>query len=430
MNSARINRLQNLAILVLTLSAVLLFADLPLFGALSDQSLYELARLRLRQEPAAAEGRTVGASSFVLPVRMVFTNHYTRFGEEALTTLSNDFERAGTWLGEAIGSAYAMTPVSESAFLAALRGEGLYFDFTVALPPEFFADMLGVTAAEAELGDVRRMLLFPMEDSDAALFVQDGAGSCYRFSTAVSSTALADFLAALDGNGVDFAFMLGEDYAALSPYTLVMSETPSPVVLSASNALGGNEDELLRLSGFSTHSDNRFIDSSGTVIVREVSNTLYLRPDGTVDYQGGIAEDDSICFVPAAEPGVPTRTEAAAAAQTLAAALLQNAVGDAALYLSGVSGGEGVYEITFDFMSDGTPIRFMDGSHAVTVTVTGQSITAYTLRMRHYTPTEETAPLLPLSLSAAIARGYEGTELSVAYVDVGGELVSPAWIAD
>ena len=201
-------------------------------------------------------------------------------------------------------------------------------------------------------------------------------------------------------------------------------------MLTAVNAVSGSEDELVRRAGFSTNTDNRFTESSGTVIVRDVSSTLYLRPDGAVDYQGGGAAADSPYYVPAAVVGMPTATEAVLAAQRMASSLLRDLTGDAELCLSGVGNLGRRYEICFDLIADGTPIRFSDGSHAAVFTIDGQSITAFSLRPRRYTLTEEPTLLLPFAQAAAIARIYNGAELDVVYVDAGGEAVQPTWIAD
>ncbi len=81
-------------------------------------------------------------------------------------------------------------------------------------------------------------------------------------------------------------------------------------------------------------------------------------------------------------------------------------------------------------MAAGTPIRFMDGSHALTVTVEAQHISAFTLKTRCYALTEDPTLLLPAALSAAIARVWDGAELIVAYVDNGADRIFPAWIAE
>lgn len=426
----RFDLVQNLAIVLLTLSAGFLFASLPLFGALSDRSLVELAREHILNENARPEADAVGVPALAFPVRIVYANGFSRIGVDAITTLSDEFERAGTFLGEAIGSAYDEEAVTESEFLDALSGRGLYFDFTAALPFDVLSGSLGVSASETELANARRMLLCPTDAEEAVFYAQDGAGKSSRFSTAVSSAALDDFLAARSGSGADFAFMLGDDYARLSPYTLVLSVPAPRGTLTASNAVSGNEDTILHRAEFNAHTENRFTESSGSVIVREASSMLYLRPDGTVDYAGGAVEPDSLYFVAASDPAAPTASEAAAAAQRLISALLQDLLGDAAIYLSGVSAGGGRVEIRFDLMADGTPIRLPGDAHAARVTVEGQSITAFTLNARSYTYSEEPSLLLPFAQAAAIARVWDGAELATVYLDTGTESVQPAWIAE
>ncbi len=430
MSEKGIDRAQNITIVTLLLTAVLLFTSLPLFGDLSDRSLLELAREHFRREETSVGSGTSDVAHLALPVRMVYTNDYARLGAGMLTTLSDEFERAGTYLGEALGSANNPVPISELVFLSALRGEGLYFDFTSTLPSEVLFNLLGVTAAKSETETVRRVLLAPAGENDAVLYVQDGAGAHIRFSTAVSSADLMDFLASQSGVSASFAYLLGASYAQLSPYTIVLNDTESHNALSASNVLSAGEETFLRRAGFNAHAENRFTESSGTVIVREATSMLYLRPDGTVDYQGSEAARGTIYYVPAAEPGAPTPAEAAAAAQTLVATLMQDFLGSASLYLSSVERGEESYEICFDLMVDGIPVRFADGSHAASVIITDQHVAAFSLKARRYAQTDTAAQLLPFSLSSAVAATWNRAELIVAYVDAGGDRVDPAWIAE
>lgn len=426
----RMNRVQNVVIVLLTLTAMLMFASLPIFGPLSDRSLLSLARNGARLEKAESVPDAVEAPRLTIPVRMVYSNSFERLDSSALTTLSDEFESAGTFLGEAIGSAGSVSPVRETVFLSALRGEGLYFDFTFSLPSELLSEMLGVSLSELAPDTVRRALLSPTHMGDAMLYVQDGNGKFYLFSTAVNSAALTEYLASRSGENTDFAFMLGQDYSQLSPYTLVLKSPAPKNTLQSVNSLPGAEDGLLRRAGFSTHAENRFTEASGTVIVREIASTLYLRPDGSVDFLGGAAEPDSLYFVPSATPGAPTPAEAAVAAQRAAVTLLRDMLGDAELCLSGIQGSGERYEITFDPLANGAPIRLANGAHTAVVTINGQSVTAFSLKPRRYTLTEGQTLLLPFAQASAIARVMHGAELAVAYVDTLGEEVSPAWIAD
>lgn len=424
-----VRRIQNLAILLLTLSALFLVGNLPLFGELSDRSLIELAYTRLNDERIPETNRSQPLQELAAPIRIVFSNSFTRYGADSLTTLSSEFEAVGFPLREAIGSANTMSRVNERILLEKLRGEGLYFDFITELPLDLLGQILGVAAPDTGLTAVRRMFLCPAEGDEAILYMQDRQLGWCRFLTAVHSSALKDYLASLSGNGAALACVLDSEYASLSPYTFVPGETVSYPVAECSETVSESVlTSFLRRAEFNAHTDNRFVESSGTVIVREASNTIHLYPDGTITYQGERAGEGSLFFVPSASPDKPTMPEAVSAACHLASALLQEPAGDAVLYLSGVSRGAGTYTATFDYMLNGTPICFSDGTHAAVVTVAGDSITSFTMKLRQYTLTDTPALLLPVRQAAGIVRQQREADLTVVYYDNGGATVAPAWI--
>ena len=55
-------------------------------------------------------------------------------------------------------------------------------------------------------------------------------------------------------------------------------------------------------------------------------------------------------------------------------------------------------------------------------------VTSMELRIRQYTVAEVSSLLLPLRQTLAIVP--EGAELSIGYVDNGGDTISAAWLAD
>ena len=279
--------------------------------------------------------------------------------------------------------------------------------------------------------DVRRCLLGLDGEDTATLYLQDTKQGVYRFSTAVSAASVRDYLESQDGGNADFARSLGEGYTSLSPYTLVFDSVSARRELSAANALSDYpSEELLRRAEFNPHTKDRYVESSGTEVVIEGQRKLYLHTDGMLSYSGGAAEDGSLFAVAAADAAHISRAELCAAARGLIGALTQGRIGDAALFLSGIESDDDGATVFFDYMAGGTPIRFSDGSHAAEVRIEGQSITAFSLRLRRYTLTERDSLLLPLALSRAIAQRYPGCELTVAYIDSYGESVGASWIAD
>ena len=330
-----LDRLQNLAIAVLSLSFLFLLVQTPLFGDAGDTTIASTVRgwFTDRQTSAAEEPDSLAA--LAVPVRIVQSNDFIRSGLDALTTADDAFETVGSFLGEAIGSARGISSVSENTFLSALDGSGLYF--ACDLPLEVLSARLGVQSPTARQLDVRRCLLSLGGEDTATLYLQDTKQGVYRFSTAVSAASVKDYLESQDGGNADFARSLGEGYASLSPYTLVFDSVSVRRELSAANALSDYpSEELLRRAEFNPHTKDRYVESSGTEVVIEGQRKLYLHPDGMLSYSGGAAEDGSLFAVAAADAAHISRAELCAAARGLVGALTQGRIGDAALFLSGI----------------------------------------------------------------------------------------------
>lgn len=419
---------QNLAIAALTVSALFLLTQTPLVGDLAGKSPQELAQDLFSGGEAAEESVSADLTGLALPVHVVFTSEYARFGLDAVTTLDTEFEQAGIFFSEALGSAEALSPCAESTLLDALRESGLYLALDADTPLSLLAGILGVAAPERELSRVSRLLLSPAEDDGALLYLYDRDEGCFSCRTTVSSSALSSTLASLDGNGTDFAFALSGEYDSLSPYTLIVSEPSARYTLSAAASLS-DRSEFLSLAEFNPHTSG-YTDSSGTTVIQEVYGTLRLQSDGTVTYQGDSTDASSLYYVSAADVGKPTLSEAVAGAQRLVFTLLRDRCGDASLYLSSAEESGKRYTVTFDYVVGGTPLRFSDGSHAASVTIEGSTITAFTLRCRSYTLSDQPALLLPAQQAAAIAGSrYLDAELRVCYDDRGADTVGVSWFA-
>ena len=246
-NANSVRHLQNAAIAVLTVSAVFLLVQTPLVGDLAGKTPYELAQDWLAGDTSAETSVATDLTELALPVRVAFTNEYARYGLSAITTLDADFELAGAFFSEALDSAGVYEACSGEKLLAALHASSIYLDLETPTPLNVLSKILGVAdAPESSLMHVTRLLLCPAE-SGTTLYLQDTDQGFFFSKTSVSSTALREALAALDGNGTDFAFSLSGDFANLSPYTLIFSDPPQRYALSASNALT-DQAAFLRLA--------------------------------------------------------------------------------------------------------------------------------------------------------------------------------------
>ena len=352
-------------------------------GDLAGKTPYELAQDWLAGDTSTDTTVTTDLTELALPVRVVFTNEYARYGLSAITTLDTDFELAGTFFGEALGSATTYEACSGEKLLTALHASSIYLDLEAPTPLEVLSRILGVNdAPESSLLRVTRLVLCPAENG-ATLYLQDANQGFFVSRTAISSATLREALASLDGNGTDFAFSLSGEFSQLSPYTLIFSEPPQRYTLSASNALT-DQATFLRLAEFNPHTESGYTDSSGSTIIKEVYGTL-----------------------------------------------LRDVSGDAELYLSEIDSSNKRFTVSFDYAVGGTPLRFSDGSHAATVTIEDQTITEFSLHCRSYTLSDSPALLLPIRQAAAIADSkYLSAELHVCYDEHGADTVGVGWFAD
>ena len=405
------DRLQNIAICLLFISAVALYAR-----------ILGITRPVLAENVSAGEEvSALSLTELEMPLHMAVNNQFGRFGQPYTT--SSAMGELGMLLGEALGTAGTPGSATNADVRAALAREGsAYFDFTVSVPLPVLSALLG---GEASPGlsplSARQFLLEPAGDA-VRLFFWDESG-CRVCSTSVSESALIEAAEDYQPNGALFAFEAGGDYAALEPYTLLESETPQRHILSATDPLS-DDSGLLRALRFNPYTKNRYEESQGTQVIIENDRTLRITPEGDVFYLAGEGDDT---FPVTAAGESPAATEAVSAAAALLASAAQS--GEATLCLRAVEETETGHTLSFDYQYQGTVIRFADDVPAAHVSVSGGNITALTLRLRSYAATEESSLVLPVRQAAAIANSRAGTELILSYVDSGSERVDAAWLA-
>ena len=134
--------IQNIAIALLSVSAVLLFTQLQLYNLDTPEDPHYLERLM----GTLPSGSPTELREFPVPVRVVLTDSYGRYGSLGLTTNSDGFSALG--LREALGSVQALTVSNTDGFRAALSGVSIYFDFLDPLPVPVVAGLIGVESSD------------------------------------------------------------------------------------------------------------------------------------------------------------------------------------------------------------------------------------------------------------------------------------------
>ena len=199
----RRNLIQNIAIALLSVSAVLLFAQLQLYNLGTSEDPLYLERL-------TGEGSPSRLREFPAPVRVVLTDSYGRYASLGFTTNSDGFSALG--LREALGSVQHLAPSTTDAFRGALSGPSIYFDFLNPLPLQVLAELTGAEGTALE-GNARCLLLAAGADGSVHLYVWDGADTVLTgtvASTALSIDSLTEAVSQSGMGSVSFAFEVVE----------------------------------------------------------------------------------------------------------------------------------------------------------------------------------------------------------------------------
>lgn len=413
----RRNLVQNLLITLLALSAAVLF---------TQTQLYNL-NLTTSEAPSGPAQSAAPAAELAAPVRTAVTGDYGRCGGLTCTTGDPVFaDPLGRRLLEALGSARDYAPCSRGDFLRALRGPSLYYDFLEPLPLSVLAGLLGGGEDVSPREDLsaRRLLIVPQEGG-AVLYLWDGGENCFRASTAVSADSLEQVISRYELGDASFAMDGGGLERELDPCSLLPAQPPELPSFTLGDPLAGGTDWLLSALGFNPRSRTRHTESSGTELIIDGDRTLRIRPDNTIHYQSG---NEPILRVKAAGD-LPTAREAALGAGSLLSSLLAPVSGELQPWLQSLRRSGDVTALRFGYQLKGVPVRFQDGGFAAEITLTGSAVTALSLRFRQYNAAEEPSLLLPLPQALAVAAASPGKELSIGYVERGGECRA-YWLSD
>lgn len=432
----RIGVIQNLAILCLSLSALVLLVRTFSYESGTDGLLPSLNTLLVTGGQTGGTGETTDLSGMASPFNLVATTDHGRYGRMLAVSADSDIVHASNLLREAVGSATGAVSVQETQFRSALEQTSLFFDYMTPLPVSVFGDWYGGDFSEEEF-DVRYVVVSAPEGGTASLYLWDGQGAVHRYNTAVEYAALVEATVVFRSEDVAasgevvFAFEDPENYGHLCPYTVLGDETTETNIYNAAiPTLAGDVEQLLSLLDFNPHTANSYTQTStGTEVVVEYPSTLWVQTDGVILYQGDVSATSDLFHVGGVEEE-PTAAEAVLAVRRLADRLLgEEILGDNTIYLSGIQETEEGYLITFDYLVDGMPVYFSDGTSALSAEIVGTTITNFRLRYRQYTSSGDTYQLLPLDQAIHMATVYEGALLTRGYVDRGRETIVADWLA-
>lgn len=415
------NAIQDLLILLLTLSALFLLVRLPM---LQNIRLSSQVPALFSQEPSDG-----GQEEAVLPDAMFPSmdlmvtgdSQYGRYGCLCVSADDPGLQQVLPPFQEALGSAVPAGTASDRELQEALEGPGLYLRLTAGeLPLEAAAAWLG---EQVDFDQDLRAMALTIGASDAArLYLLDGQGGILRYDTALPASAVQALCESFSPNGAYFSYETAAG-REVDPYTVLPAELETPPDLLVELPAGYSAYNLLTALGFNAHTLSRYTESGGAEVVEESPRTLRLTPDGAVTLisrGGGVPP-----LYHASGQGL---RETLAAAWRLASALTEG-TGASPLHLQAVEQGENGYTLRFRYQAEGVPIFFSNEEDALAVTYQGGVVTSFSYRCRDYAVQEEASQaLLPADMAQAIAAEYPGSALFLGYEDDGTGLLSAQWL--
>ncbi|MBR4545800.1 MAG: hypothetical protein IKO14_07525 [Oscillibacter sp.] len=415
---------QNLAIALLSVMAVALFARTELFHLGWETVSGEFQAV---SEPPETAPEEPVPSTLSVPVRFAATGVYGdvrgRYVSLGMKTGERAFRGVRRLFREALESSTDFDRISRETFLSSVRGSSLYCDFLTPLPLSLLCGLLDASSTDER--PVRCMAL--ARDWDGVrLYIWDGGAEYSGRLTAISGRQVDELVSNYElGSGVfgmDFQDADGRR-RNVSPLSLFPDKAPSLPVYAVSVSLP-DTGQLLTAFRFNPLTKSRYTEANGTEVIMEGGRSVRIRTNGTIYYQSG--ERGELSIESAAE--IPTTWEAV----TECAALLNSilvAQGYAPVIPREVRRQDNLTLLRFGYALNGVPVFHADGGAAAVVTLDCRKVVSVELRPRRYSATDAQSLLLPLEQALGVAELHPGAELCLGYQDNGGARMNAQWFA-
>ena len=394
------------------------FTSIPFFSS----TAHFFAGLGGKAQPAAQPGGSAAIlQEAARPMGIVVTGddggHYGACFD--LSALDDVYEGTSSIFGEAFGSAGAPESVTEREWRAALASPGFYYEYMAPVSLSVLSAWFG-GEIESAYGDydTGRICVTFQGDSGFLYFEDEDTGSFYRMGT-LSLGDKSLIYDAYKGNGTQFVFETALTGSAGDPYTLLFPDVDHYTAQSQNPVSGEAIDAVLSAFGGGEQAGTSYQESDGSVTYVQNGFTLRVAADGAMTYKstGGGGPSN----------GTLSLGEIIEKARALVADTIGQYCGDARVYFDLTSSdGQGGNIVTFRYCIAGGVVSLGGNSGwAASALVQDGQITEMTLNFRAFTLTADRIHMLPEKQAYAAAGG--GVELY--YVDSGGGLFTPEWVA-
>ena len=431
-----VERLKTLLIVLLSLSAVYLTGLALVQNRVSGSQGLLGGLISLFQPQDQTDSPDLGMAGQLTaaarPVRIAVCDGVNRYAVQYNTTQTDKlYDSVGILLGEALSSASQPAAVAEADWQNALRAPGVWFDFLGEIPLETLCAWTGEGGVNPALSGSARRIAVALTGSQVRLYYHNETdGLYYACQTAVAYQNHMDALiSGYGGNGVPFAFELGEDsgYEDLDPYVLISASAPAPTVYRASNPLLNLDEALIGELQQALSFQSSYYPIPNGIRIREGQETLEISSGGTVSYS---ASEGTATRYPMGNGRDYDITAVVETTRRLAADTVGRYSGAARLYLMDVTETEAGLSVRYGYSLNGAEVS-LSGGPAAEFDIQDGQITSFTLRFRRYEDSGQTSLVLRERLAAAALEALdpEERELVLCYSDGGGDTVQAGWVA-
>lgn len=343
------NRVQNILIILLSLSAAALFF-LTLSGGMGLFGLYR---------PDAGDGSDAPAVSPIQPAAAVVNDGSACLRLTAPHLLTPYFDLLKPVLVELLGSAGAPAPADAEDWTGALLGKGVLLDYGALLPMDVVAGGMGGALAVYPADS----LLIVLEGEFASVMLYAAGSGCFTAHTALKTADLHGLLAPGGGEAVTYACALPEFSAsALTPHSAVPVDTGLNSVLTREPLCGENgsydrdrQAMILAAFGFDIYTARSYIDSQGSRVFLAEHGSLRMSGDGTVAFAAGEADGLSA-------GGAAGISAYAGFAANILQSCMTGLSGQQRYCVSFAGEQNGIVTVEFDALARGLPLVAANGS--------------------------------------------------------------------
>ena len=397
------DKLQTAVIILLSLSAILLFALTSIDGT----NLFSVVTADRSSEQ---DPENIGP---LMPVSAVFNDGTQTTLIRETRLLTPYFDALRPILVELLGSADTPVSISTAEWCALLGGKSVLLDYGTVLPLAVIGG-----SAENRLAQLSADALLIALNGESAQLCLYADGVCYATPTALRSADLEALLLQREGEEVTYAYTLGAAASRLTPHSAVPLSAVGASSLQRTplcDSTGVYERErqamILEAFGFDSYTARSYADASW--------GRVFLTDLGTLRTGG----DGSIRFVFEAESTARTLGDPTHCAGLAARILNDCLYGLTAVprYVLSAVETDGIYTTaSFDAYVDGAVLLSQNGSRtAARFVFAGEHLIQAELALFTVSFTEATAqpPLSPQVLLAGLVGNGTGGRLSAVYLE-------------